>query len=342
MIKIRKLLLWTCFGNHCSSGQLSCAQFNLTTSGQGVTGHTCATMMQMDFRRVEGRFKPGAFALLVLSLLAMLIVVVWAAHLTEEMIDYSVGQKFGLFPSLAVCNRMEHPVEFINYSCSFSSSEYEKIERKPNIAVSQAWEPEVSRSCVYFTSKEEDISMDIEFRVSFKESFNFSAPRQFSAVVSDMILNAHWPSSKDTMGEYAGNMGILPSYNLGAPLGEMMALRVEQLQTTTSDGKIFKKYFAKETRTYHLHLPEAPQEPLPPNERCPKLPDPEVNGVKVVHWGIFIPQPQVVQQQKIVPQWKQIINTLTRAGGAVEWSKSIETPRKSADFLGGTAGGCRS
>ena len=210
MIKIRKPLLWTCFGNHWSSGQLSCAQFNLTTSGQGVTTHTCATMMQMDFRRVEGRFKPVAFALLVLSLLAMLIVVVWAAHLTEEMIDYSVSQKFGLFPSLAVCNRMEHPVEFINYSFGFSSSEYEKSERKPNIAVSQAWEPELSRSCVYFTSKEEDISMDIEFRVSFKESLNFSAPRQFSAVFSDMILNTHWPSNKDTMGKYAGNMGILP------------------------------------------------------------------------------------------------------------------------------------
>ena len=180
----------------------------------------------MDFRQVEGRFKPAACAIVVCSLLVMLIVMLWTADISEEIIEYSISKDFGMFPSLALCNRPEHPVQFLKYSLEFRNTGYKKIEKKPKFSVRQEFDTELSRSCVYFISKEEDISIDIEFKVSMKESHNYSAPRQFSAVFSDMILNAHSPSEDDNMGEYAGNMGILPTYQLGDK-GEMTALRVE-------------------------------------------------------------------------------------------------------------------
>eukprot|EP00434_Breviolum_minutum_P033966 symbB.v1.2.030057.t1/scaffold3347.1/size58713/4 len=273
-------------------------------------------MMQMDFRRVEGRFKPAACTIVACSLLGMLIVVLWTAHISEEIIEYSIGKDFGMFPSLALCNRAEHPVEFLKYSLEFSHSEYKKIEKKPKFSVRQEFDPELSRRCVYFISKEEDISIDIEFKVSMKESYNYSAPRQFSAVFSDMILNAHLPSEQDDyMGEYAGNMGILPTYQLGADKGEMTALRIGQSQTTTTDRKVYKNYFSKDARIYHLHFPPAPQQPIPPNDMCPKV-DTEIPE-KVVHWDMFVPRPQVVQEQTYVSQGKQFIKTLTSAGGAI-------------------------
>lgn len=272
--------------------------------------------MQMDFRRVEGRFKPAACTIVVCSLLGMLIVVLWTAHISEEIVEYSIGKDFGMFPSLALCNRVEHPVEFLKYSLEFSHSEYKKIEKKPKFSVRQEFDPELSRSCVYFISKEEDISIDIEFKVSMKESYNYSAPRQFSAVFSDMILNAHSPSEQDdNMGEYAGNMGILPTYQLGADKGEMTALRIGQSQTTTTDRKVYKNYFSKDARIYHLHFPPAPEQPIPPNDMCPKV-DTDIPE-KVVHWDMFVPKPQVVQEQTYVSQGKQFIKTLTSAGGAI-------------------------
>ena len=272
-------------------------------------------MMQMDFRRVEGRFKPAACTIVVCSLLGMLIVVLWTAHISEEIVEYSIGKDFGMFPSLALCNRAEHPVEFLKYSLEFSHSEYKKIEKKPKFSVRQEFDQELSRSRVYFISKEEDISIDIEFKVSMKESYNYSAPRQFSAVFSDMILNAHSPSEQDdNMGEYAGNMGILPTYQLGADKGEMTALRIGQSQTTTTDRKVYKNYFSKDARIYHLHFPPAPEQPIPPNDMCPKV-DTDIPE-KVVHWDMFVPKPQVVQEQTYVSQGKQFIKTLTSAGGA--------------------------
>lgn len=93
----------------------------------------------------------------------------------------------------------------------------------------------------------------------------------------------------------------------------MTALRIEKTQTTTASGKVFVKYVSKDTRIYHLHEPSMPDISVPK----PAPVEGELRDLRVVQWDIFVPQPQVVQQHKVIPLKEQIIKLLARVGGAL-------------------------
>ena len=203
-------------------------------------------LQQFDFRKVETRWKGCAFAVLAI-LVILLVGFVAYLHPQGTVIDYSMGQDFGNFPSLALCNRPEHPVEFVSYDFQFRHAMYKRPTGSPEISVYQTWEelekgvPETKRSCLNFVSYQKNTSTDIEFRVTLKEEFNSSAPQQFSEPFSDMILNAHKPPSeekkkmKDTIlsdRNYAGNLAILPTYDSHAETAVMTVLRVTRSQHT--------------------------------------------------------------------------------------------------------------
>lgn len=314
-----------------------------------------SVLQQFDFRRVEKRWKGLAFVVLAILLTCILVIVVWL-HPKHVVIDYSMGEDFGNFPSLALCNRPEHPVEFVTYHFEFRHVMYKSPGGSPQISVYQTWEelekgvPETKRSCLNFVSYENNLDTDIEFRVTLKEEFNSSAPQQFSEPFSDMILNAHRPPSKEknmkdnailSSRTYAGNLAILPTYDSHAETAVMTVLRVARSEHRDTKrwgmvpvwwGKWYVSYVTRSLRTYHLHrssfgsaLPREEEVQVPVCEACPKLS--EKNSLKVVHWDIYIPRPRLVEISQEKTEFEVFLNSVMKAGGDF-------LPKMKANFFG--------
>ena len=179
----------------------------------------------------------------------------------------------------------------------------------------------------------------MELKVSFTESFDPDAPRQFSSIFSNLILNAHLPeeasdSSEGGIGGYAGNLAILDAYTLEGDTcnqqPKMTALRVEKQMYFTADGTAYPKYIARDSRSYTLWKSSLPRTPIPGGHG-----DAEVvaEDVRVVHWNIFVPQPRVVIVYREVPAKEQILKMLARIGGSLTVVVLVYTalfPRKYA------------
>lgn len=275
--------------------------------------------MTLDIRKIDVRYRCCAVGVILTMITALASAMAYMWLSGRSLIEYSVGAGFGMMPSFSLCDRAEHPVFFERYDLRFSDSSYKKVDKAPRFNVKHVQEvmkkgsPDTTRRCLHFISKEDDLELDLSFKVSFKEQVNATAPRQFADIFTDTILNAHLPGDQMI---YAGNLAILPSYGAksegsGGPDPPMMtALRLEKVQTTTASGTVYIKYVSKDTRVYHLHDPSLP-ETLVPN------PAPVEGPLRVVQWDIFVPQPRVVQKHKEIPLKEQIIKLVARVGGAL-------------------------